>query len=235
MSKTPLVIYHASCFDGFTSAWLFYRHKNLFHSDGIEYHAATYGEDPPDVKGREVYVVDFSYPREVMKAMIIESKKTTVLDHHKTAEAALSGLLMEIRMKVNRTQDVIVFDMNRSGAGITYDYLEEISAKKRGFRVPRHNDQRGILLVDYIEDRDLWRMSLPGSHAVSAWVSAQPQTFESWDSLAEDVKPDIGGDSPAMHRGGAIMLYMAQYGEKACEHAHVEKVGGHEVPVMNLP
>ena len=61
----PLVIYHANCYDGFSAAWVFW------HALGgnVDLWPAKYGEPPPRVEGREVYIVDFSYPRNEMLAM----------------------------------------------------------------------------------------------------------------------------------------------------------------------
>jgi hypothetical protein len=62
MRDKPLCIYHGNCADGFTSAWVMH-HAYL---GGIELYAGTYGQEPPDVTDREVYMVDFSYKRPVL-------------------------------------------------------------------------------------------------------------------------------------------------------------------------
>jgi len=226
MKQKPLVIYHAHCFDGFTAAWVFHTLRG-----DADFHPANYNEPPPDCKGRDVWILDFSYPRDVMKKIIIESAKTVVFDHHKTAEAALSGLLEEIAVSgVQRGNvDRIVFDMNRSGAGITFDELEEEDALKRGFRSPRHNNERAIWLVDYIEDRDLWKQILFRTDAVTAWVASTPMTFKAWSDMYH-----MGRDVVA-NRGDFVLQYMHQYGTKALEHARMERIAGYLVPVVNLP
>ena len=55
----PLVIYHGNCADGFSAAWCFWRK----YGTGADYVAGVYQQDPPDVTGRDVYLVDFSYKR----------------------------------------------------------------------------------------------------------------------------------------------------------------------------
>ena len=81
----PLVLYHAHCADGFTAAWVFWRH----FQDGAEYRAVSYGEPAPvgDAKGRHVYVLDFCFPVEETEALAASASKFLVLDHHKTAQA----------------------------------------------------------------------------------------------------------------------------------------------------
>jgi hypothetical protein len=227
MNQKPLVITHGNCYDGFTAAWVF-RH---FKGDA-EFVHTTYGEKPPDTKGRVVYVLDFSFPREVMmKDVILPSISTTIFDHHKTAQADLDKILQEVRIKffVQRQNDRVVFDMNRSGAGITFDELETEDANKKGRRIPRINGLRPLWLVDYIEDRDLWKFALPESKEVSAYISTQPHTFESWDAI------NALGQFECVTRGRSVLAYIDQFGEKACAEAHIEGVGGYKIPVINTP
>ena len=76
----------------------------------MEFHAASHGDPPPEVDGREVYVVDFAYPRPVMEAMARHARKLTVIDHHITAAQDLEGLI--------RNDGVVdgVFDMDEEPA-----------------------------------------------------------------------------------------------------------------------
>ena len=221
MNDKPLVIYHKDCFDGFTAAWIF---RNYFGSD-CDFHPASYGTPPPDVTGRVVYVVDFSYPRDVMKALILGSRRTVVLDHHKTAEAALVGILEELQQIGQRQPgDEVVFDMQRSGAGIAWDYLSvQAFPRDRFHPVPRR------WLVDYVEDRDLWRQALPRTREVSAYISSLPMTFEEWDALAASTWQDVAD------KGAAVQQYIDTYGRKAREMARFEMIAGYHVPTINLP
>lgn len=156
------VIYHSRCPDGIMSAWCF---RNF--SD-VEFFPAAYGWEPPEVSGKNVYIVDFSYPREILETMKTQAKSLVVLDHHKTSEAALRDL------------DYCIFDMSRSGAQITWDYLNP--GKERP------------PVVDYVGDRDLWTWSLPESKNVNSYLSAiifDPRlplktTFERLDFLVEN-------------------------------------------------
>jgi oligoribonuclease NrnB/cAMP/cGMP phosphodiesterase (DHH superfamily) len=227
INKRPLVIYHGDCFDGFCAAWVF----RTFKGTECDFHPARYGEDPPDTSKRNVWVLDFSYPREQMMDLIVQSKSTTVFDHHKTAEANLENILNEIRETrgVLRQQDKIIFDMNRSGAGITFDELDREKGQKRGLHEPRYNGARSNWVVDYVEDRDLWRQTLPDTQAVSAWIATVPMTFDAYTELQKE------GLDKAIERGQAVQKYIDIYGKKARKHSLLRDVGGHEVPVVNMP
>ena len=60
----PLVIYHANCTDGFGAAFAAW----LKFGDEAEYRACHYGQecfqDGETVHNREVYILDFSFPRD---------------------------------------------------------------------------------------------------------------------------------------------------------------------------
>jgi nanoRNase/pAp phosphatase (c-di-AMP/oligoRNAs hydrolase) len=148
------IIYHANCVDGFTAAWAMY----LAFGSEAEYIPASYNDPtpPPVDKSDDVYIVDFSYSREVVYALKEKAKSLLILDHHKSAQEALSGL------------DYAVFDMNRSGAGIAWDHMH---SRKRPW------------LINYVEDHDLFRFKLPHSRAVRAYIRSIPHTFSDWFQL----------------------------------------------------
>ena len=58
-----LCIYHGNCADGFGAACV------VRHALGpqVTFHAGHYGAPPPDVTGKHVILVDFSYPRDVLR------------------------------------------------------------------------------------------------------------------------------------------------------------------------
>src|ERR1700675_99258 len=93
MSMKPLVIYHGNCADGFSAAWCFWR---KYHDDA-EYVAGVYSKPPPDVTGRFVYLVDFSYKRAVVEKMFETAACIALIDHHKTAIDDLRPLFDEVQ------------------------------------------------------------------------------------------------------------------------------------------
>jgi oligoribonuclease NrnB/cAMP/cGMP phosphodiesterase (DHH superfamily) len=151
-----LVIFHGNCFDGFTAAWIASRFTKEWH--GAEFMPARYGDLPPDVTGKDVLIVDFSWPRETLRAMKAQAHSLWVLDHHKTAEADCKEF------------PFCTFDMERSGAGLAWD---ELVGGARPW------------LVNIIEDRDLWRISYPDTKPIMAYVACQAQNFNSWDRIAD--------------------------------------------------
>lgn len=150
----PLVIYHGNCPDGFAAAWAVWKHAGVAELVG-----ARHGDPPPFERARErhVFVVDFSYPRAQMEALAAAAARIDVYDHHKTAEAELRDL------------PYCVFDPERSGAGLTWDLL--------------HGAPRPWM-IDYVEDRDLWRFALENSREISLWIGCCPHELARFDAMA---------------------------------------------------
>jgi oligoribonuclease NrnB/cAMP/cGMP phosphodiesterase (DHH superfamily) len=119
MENRILCVYHANCFDGFTAAWVV---RNYFGAEKVDMHPANYGEPVPSVRDREIVIVDFSYPLQELKALA-QINNVLVLDHHKTAAEALKDLPTVADWAAWNGDLSAVFDMERSGAGITWDFF----------------------------------------------------------------------------------------------------------------
>lgn len=151
-----LVIYHHPCYDGFTSAWVAH-----LMSPEAEFVGAQHGDEPPDVQGKRVLIVDFSYPLDVLELMCARASAVVILDHHKTAMKDLEPL-----SELTEKRPEVVFDMGRSGAGLAWDELI-------GGERPE--------LINYVEDRDLWRFKFPQTRAFHAGLTTLEWSFEAWD------------------------------------------------------
>lgn len=234
-------IYHGNCADGFTSAWAF-RAFAIAHRfiDDVTFHAGVYQNPPPDVTGAYVVMLDFSYKRDVLVKIAEQSEGILVLDHHKTAAEDLKagGIITDLstytgtvdwaRFLANCGQDRLegcrgrvyaLLDMERSGAGITWDFF---------LGAPRHP------LVNHVEDRDLWRFALPGTREIQAAVFSYPYEFEVWDKLADSF--DEFGHTALVNEGAAIeRKHHKDIAELTKVVTRPMKIGGHVVPMANLP
>lgn len=147
---------NAHCPDGFTAAYIAWKK----FGDKAEYIPVMYNENPPEFESEdEVYILDFSYPKNIfinkIQAIV---KKVIVLDHHKTAQEELLGLKGAL------------FDMNRSGAQMTWDYFFP-------------NTKRPAL-IEYVADQDLWKKELIYTEEIHLARSSFIQKFEIYDALA---------------------------------------------------
>lgn len=199
-----LVLFRGSCPDGFTAAWAAWRK----FGDAATYQPCAYGKDKiPDVTGKEVYIVDFSFKRDVLIDMASKAKSIVLLDHHKTALEDLDGLVVP-GLEIH-------FDMNRSGAGLTWDYF-----------FPGEPNW----LVNYVQDRDLWKFNLPDSHVVNAFITALPYDFARFNQVFED------GAETAKVLGRGAHAWIRYYVENTKRTATKMRFLGHgNIPVVNAP
>lgn len=207
MSK-PLVIYHGNCADGFSAAWCFWRK----YKDSADYIPGVYQSPPPDVQGRDVYLVDFSYKRPVVEQMLESANSITLIDHHKTAIEDLQPLRVHPKL-------YWFCDLEHSGATLAWEYL--------------YPDEPRPLLLGHIEDRDLWRFKLPGTREIQAFVFSHDYTFDQWDKMmhanqAELLKMTVAGAAIERKHHKDIKELITLCRRRM-------SIGGHVVPVASLP
>lgn len=200
-----VVIYHGNCNDGFCAAWVAHQ---LF-GDSAAYVPANHGAEPPDVRGKTVFLLDFTYKRATIEKLIAQAKRVIVLDHHQTAKEDLQGLDTKYPEKC-----WIKFDMDKSGGRLTWDFC--------------FPDTPSPWLVDYTEDRDLWRHSLAHTKEINAAISSYPYDFKVWDLLSK--LPTL---SDLIQEGVGIERYRARLIEKAVDNAIPTRIGGYEVLAVN--
>ena len=200
--RGPLCIYHKNCADGFGAAWV----VKMALGD-VEFFPAAYGEEPPDVGGRRVYMVDFSYKRPVLLEMAKKAELITIIDHHKTSAEDLVDLPGNVET---------IFDMERSGAVLAWEYFFT------GSPVPE------LLLT--IQDRDLWRFERARTKEIMAALFSHPYDFSVWDSLIRE------GDSQLELDGAAILRNHVKSVKEVIEaSSRMMTIGGYVVPVVNAP
>lgn len=149
------VLYHGNCPDGFGAALAAW----LKLGNDATYIPVNYGNPVPDMDpGSKVFIVDFSYPRNVLLDLSRRMARTVVLDHHATAQADLAGI------ELHGDDSEVIFDMEKSGAVLACEYFHE--------EVPE--------FFLYLQDRDLWRFALPFSREISCALRSYPFDFRTW-------------------------------------------------------
>ena len=152
----PLVIYHASCADGFGAAYAAW----TVLGDTAEYQPAAYNQpvDPNTWVDRDVFVLDFSFAPSYMAALFEVASNVTWLDHHASSKPIADAY---------QGPHKVVHDNAKSGARLAWEHFH-------------HNAKVPELLL-HVEDRDLWKFKLFGTREVVAGVfSHQPWSFPQW-------------------------------------------------------
>ncbi|WP_198263748.1 phosphoesterase [sulfur-oxidizing endosymbiont of Gigantopelta aegis] len=210
------VIFHGNCPDGFASALaaqLFFKQQDGYKQfkDNIIYHKGIHGTTPPDCQDRDVYIVDFSYKRNDITALCQQAAKVTIIDHHISALNDLAGLDEECEnLHFN-------FDMNQSGAVLTWKYF--------------HQDAPVPKLFQHVQDNDLWRFELDNTQTIILAIMSYPMRLKLWSSwLIDDKALDV------LHQEGLILERETKRQIKRYKKAsRMGKIAGHIVPLVNAP
>lgn len=219
MTTENIVIYHANCSDGLGAAfacWKKFGGENTAYipcSYGTHWSTLIHDNVIPVLSEIEIFIVDFSFPKEQILDMCMQCKFVTIYDHHDTARQDLFSL-QDIRKPTNLE---IVFDMERSGAGITWDEL--------------HGRNTRPHLIDLIEDRDLWKFEFGHqSKALQLFINETKPSIAQLDDLTE---PEILGEVVASRM--SLVAYQAAMVADVAKEQHVVETELGIISFINAP
>lgn len=150
------VIYHGDCWDGFGAAYAAWKK----FGNKAAYLAVQRKNAPPAVEGRTVYLLDFTYQGQELRKLMRQAARVTALDHHESQE------------KETKSTADYRYDLRKSGVTLAWEYF--------------HPGKKTPLLLKYIEDMDLFRLALPRSQAVHAYLQLLPFDFRRLDKLVRE-------------------------------------------------
>lgn len=132
-------LYHKNCTDGTTAAGIVLKKYPEAVCIGLDHNFKE--EDFENILNivdseTTVYIVDFSLKPEYLEKLVKKVKEVINLDHHISAKEVLE----KEAQKLDNFK--FIFDNNRSGASITWQYLF-------GGSMPD--------IVKYVEDKDIWK------------------------------------------------------------------------------
>lgn len=196
------VLYHDPCVDGFASAYAAW----FAMRDQAKYIGVSHGQPLPEIKNcNRIIILDFCYPRQVLQDLLNKCE-VIVIDHHRTAREELEAV---------KGLTYVKFDMNHSGARLTWDYFNG--------SIPRH------WFIDYVEDRDLFKNKLDFTHEIAAALSLYPKTFEDWELLK-------GLKQTMITQGLSILQYRDSLVANLANDAKLTTHGKFEgIPTVNVP
>jgi oligoribonuclease NrnB/cAMP/cGMP phosphodiesterase (DHH superfamily) len=172
----------------------------------------------------------------VLREMGGSARSIIVLDHHKTAQADLADwFTMVDRENSPMTIDhidanaheilsgriIAHFDMNRSGARMTWDFCNP------GVEAP--------LLIRLIEDRDLWRFTLDDTKPFSLWLRSEPFSFDRFTKIHNAFREGEGETYRIMTEARAMQRFFDAKVDEIASFAKRRRIGEHEPIVVNCP
>jgi oligoribonuclease NrnB/cAMP/cGMP phosphodiesterase (DHH superfamily) len=203
-----ICIYHANCLDGFASAFILW--KTL--GPKVEFIPAFYGKEPcyADLADNEVYIVDFSYPADIMAKICEQAHYVTVIDHHESAIRKLAGFSAE-----NYTAK---FDITRAGTALTHEFF--------------FHDREMHPILQMIANRDLWNFSIPGTKEICAAMWEEDRTFERWDWILSRQPLAM---QEKLFQTGSIILKMNARNIEGILRSGTRQIPGSTIPICNMP
>ena len=155
MPSNTIILYHANCLDGTGAKYAAWKK----FGDEASYIPVQYGSPVPEEvmnsTGKNVFVLDFSFSREVLLELRTRHF-VMVIDHHKTAAADIADLAG------------CIFDMSKSGAVLAWEYFHP------GVPVP------DTLL--HVQDRDLWQWKMFNTKEITAGLTELEGDMKEWDT-----------------------------------------------------
>lgn len=198
-----VVIYHGNCRDGLSAAYAAW--KKL--GDTATYIPRKNQTEPPTgLVGKEIYILDYSYPKETLAQLVRDNTSVVVIDHHQSAKEAVAAYPQNI------------FDESHSGATLSWRYF--------------HPDTPAPRIFAYIEEHDLWKSELPESPAIAAAIGEYPFTFEAWEELIATAETEAGFAKLVEH-GRVLRAYIDKHVAELASFAEPVTFEGHTVYAVN--
>lgn len=191
MKQQIFVVYHAKCTDGLFAAAATQKFLDPFYKDAdIKYVPMDYDESESFVASNAAIVaVDFSFSPNKVRALLDNNNTVTIIDHHKSAFDKLIPLAHELDIDVIEDIDsfcenaqwtledlaknsLFVFNKVHSGATLAFRILRTLSYNTQEV-TSREMENDIPLVLQYVEDRDLWRKQLPSIDEVSAFLKSE--------------------------------------------------------------
>jgi nanoRNase/pAp phosphatase (c-di-AMP/oligoRNAs hydrolase) len=158
-----VVIYHGKCSDGFGGAWVAWK---KFGDSATYIGAEDRDHHHVDLSNKEVYLIDYSYPLDVMLEIEKTAKKFVVIDHH-----------VSVKENIEKIQNHF-YDVHHSGAYLAWQYFFPSQ------KVPK--------LIEYIEDGDLYIFSLLDSRPILAYLYVCDFDFLVYEQISKDLETEHG-------------------------------------------
>ena len=203
--------YHAGCPDGFGAAyavWSLWGEKGHYRPRGHDDQTLA----AKDFGSSEVLFVDLTPSNLELRLLGPGAERLTVLDHHISSQKRVTeeeGLIDALQQRGHH----ILFDLNHSGAVLAWNHI--------------HPNEPAPLLLQYVEDQDLWNWKLPHSREVNACIGSYPREFETWKALSKRPIEELAAEGDSIVRANDIDV------QRLLSTSHRVRVGGQAVEAVN--
>ena len=211
--KNTIILYHKNCTDGMASAWVcFQKFGNDAEYIGCDdwKNLPSYFSSILNLKDLEIYIIDFSFTKEILLDLEKKCKKLVILDHHVSAKENIQA--------VNNH----VYGVNISGCALAWNYF--------------FPEKEVPLAIQYISDSDTGKRILPDHKAICSYiyrddkelsVSSIENVVRDLESLSNFENVKKIGQMLSDVRDGSIRRYISK--------AEIINFEGQDVYAVNAP
>lgn len=192
-----IAFYHHPCVDGRLARDIFLAANPTAKAVPLDYGDLRLEEIGAWMVGQKVYFLDCSLKAEQFDKVEHHALDIVVIDHHKTCPIYYPCISF-------------VFDLNKSGSRLTWEHFGRPAGWEK--------------LVDYVEDRDLWRWKLPHSREISAAISC---FANGW--------PDLSRFEETVSIGQTVLTYQQRLIEQILANKQLAIVADQPIWTVNSP
>jgi hypothetical protein len=204
------VLYHRHCLDGITAAWV--ASLKLPHARFV---ATDYHDAPVEIeRGEILYILDFSYPIETLRALCKQAELVILIDHHETAikmDKKVTSERTQAQIRANAAAEYdtpmvgptpdevyppnlkVYVDPFESGAQLTWHFFNG-----HGKEMPE--------MVKMVGDADLYQFKVAGSREYTRALATHEMDVKNWDRLSYFPVQDLIQEGFALLRSDKALL-----------------------------
>lgn len=203
----PLVVFHKGCIDGQGAAAVaMKRYPQAELCEGVYQQPL-----PANIAGRDVYLVDFSYPMDKLETLLESAASVTIIDHHLTA--------------MNDLKD---FEHPKLTKFLAKEHSGAVLAWK--FWYP---DLPTPVVLNFIEDRDLWIKAYGDTtEAICAYLYAIDFEVDTWVRFL-DTQYWCMQEQKIIAAGEVLLLQERKRVVSLSKNPRWLWIGGYQVPAVN--
>jgi oligoribonuclease NrnB/cAMP/cGMP phosphodiesterase (DHH superfamily) len=183
-----IIFYHFPCSDGLCAAAIA---RTYYGDEPVDYQRFNYGDKKPiedyiDMcRDKKVLMLDCSFRKEDALKIQQSADSLIIVDHHITALKELEDFQVEgldsetVSARWEDQKIQLVYDVDHSGASLTWMFFHPTDAKMNN-ALP--------LFIQYIEDIDLGKVSLPNAAQFRSWSRSIPFNIKVMQTTMQQYK-----------------------------------------------
>lgn len=207
-----IIVYHHPCTDGLTaaaSAYLKFRDTAVYIKHSMERNRDYLNDLLPLLADGDAKVYFLDCAPVIEELPLFGKNQIQILDHHLTNMQAYKDAVLPENVQA-------YFEMNKSGAGISWDHF--------------HPEKLRPMMIAYVEDRDLWKFKYESTRAFNLGLALEEETLQRYSEILTDNYAVVEINKT----GRFIEKYVDEKVLRACKHnVKIRQLSGFRTMFIN--